>query len=209
MEYVLHADRHGRGHAHRAVFVAFSLRVRELQLSPGLRTRARYLLLWLVAITIGSGLVLMPGQSRAALAAELLVVSVGCVACTVWSVLRTVRLELPAAPADEIGRFLGIGVTGLLSIGAGISLLAGHGGGLYLLAFAVLLGIALEVAAAWTLIVETGKHTRGQDVILTNQGAGTAGVSLATGVLQPALAAASSQMGGSSRPRCQPGPQIR
>jgi hypothetical protein len=36
----------------------------------------------------------------------------------------------------------------LLGIGAGISLLAGYGGGLCLLAFAVLLGIALEVAAA-------------------------------------------------------------
>ena len=43
--------------------------------------------------------------------------------------------------------------TWLLTIGAGISLLVGQGGGLYLLAFAVLLGIALEVAAAWSLIV--------------------------------------------------------
>ena len=152
-------------------FVAFSLRVRELQLSPGLRTRARYLLLWLVAITLGSGLVLMPGQSRAILAAELIVVSVGCLAYTVWSVLRTVRLELPAPAGDLVVRFLGIGVTGLLSIGAGISLLAGHGGGLYLLAFALLLGIALEVAAAWTLIVETGKHTRGKDVTSEHQDA--------------------------------------
>ncbi len=47
----------------------------------------------------------------------------------------------------------------------GISLLAGHGGGLYLLAFAVLLGIALEVAAAWSLIVRVGKDIRGQDIM--------------------------------------------
>jgi hypothetical protein len=146
-------------------FVAFSLRVRELQLSPGLRARTRYLLIWLIAITIGSGFVLMPGQSRAVLAAELLVVSVGCVAYTVWSVLRTARLELPAISADLVGRLLGMGATWLLSIGAGISLLAGQGGGLYLLAFAVLLGIALEVAAAWTLVVEAGKHSRGRDVM--------------------------------------------
>ncbi len=38
--------------------------------------------------------------------------------------------------------------TWLLSIGAGISLLVEQGGGLYFLAFAVLLGVALEVAAA-------------------------------------------------------------
>jgi hypothetical protein len=146
-------------------FVAFSLRVRELQLSRVLRARARYLLIWLIAIAIGSGFVVMPGQSRAVLAAEILVVSVGCTAYTVWSVLRTVRWELSAFSADLVGRWLGMGATWLLSIGAGISLLVGHGGGLYFLAFAVLLGIALEVAAAWTLVVEAGKHTGGKDIM--------------------------------------------
>jgi hypothetical protein len=146
-------------------FVAFSLRVRELQYSLVLRTRARYLLTWLIAIAIGSGLVVMPGQSRAVLGAEILVVSVGCAAYTVWSVLRTVRWELPVFSAGLVGRWLGMGATWLLSMGAGISLLAGQGGGLYLLAFAQLLGIALEVAAAWTLVVDVGQHARGQDVM--------------------------------------------
>ena len=140
-------------------FVAFSLRVRELQLSPALRTRARYLLTWLVAIAIGSGFVLMPGQPRAALGTEILVVSVGCVAYTARSVFRTVRRELPGVSADLAARWLATAATWLLSIGAGISLLAGQGGGLYLLAFGMLLGIALQVAAAWTLVVEAGQHT--------------------------------------------------
>jgi hypothetical protein len=109
-------------------FLAFSLRVGELQLSLVLRTRARYLLIWLIAIAISSGFVLMPGQSPAALAAEILVVSAGCAAYTAWSVLRTARRELPA------------------------------------FSFGVLLGIALEVAAAWSLIVWAGKDTRGQDI---------------------------------------------
>ncbi len=52
-----------------------------------------------------------------------------------------------------------MGATWLLTIGAGISLLAGYGGGLYLLAFAVLLGIALEVASAWSLVAGIGKDT--------------------------------------------------
>jgi hypothetical protein len=144
-------------------FVAFSLRVRELQLSRVLRTRARYLLVWLIAIAIGSGFVLMPGQSRTVLAAEIIVVSAGAAAYTVWSVLRMKRWELPPFSADLAGRWLGMGVTWLLSIGAGISLAIGRGGGLYLLAFALLLGIALEVAAAWTLVVEAGKDS-GKDV---------------------------------------------
>jgi hypothetical protein len=144
-------------------FVAFSLRVPELQLSLELRTRARYLLIWLIAIVIGSAFVLMPGQSRAALATEILVVTVAFVAYTVWSVLRTARgplLSLFSLSAHSAIRWLSMGTTWLLTIGAGISLLVGHGGGLYLLAFGLLLGTALQVTAAWTLVVETGKHTR-------------------------------------------------
>jgi hypothetical protein len=139
--------------------------VQDLQLSVALRTRARYLLIWLIAIAVSSGLVVMPGQSLAALATEILVVSVGCAAYTVWSLLRMARWELPPLSADLVGRWLGMGATRLLSIGTGISLLAGHGGGLYLLAFAVLLGIALEVAAAWSLVVWAGKDIRGKDVL--------------------------------------------
>jgi hypothetical protein len=44
-------------------FVAFSLRQRDLQLSRVIRTRARYLLLWLIVITVSSAFVVMPGQS--------------------------------------------------------------------------------------------------------------------------------------------------
>lgn len=153
-------------------FVAFSLRVRELQLSLALRTRARYLLIWLVAIAVGSGFVVMPGQPRAALGAEILVVSVGCVAYTARSVLGTVRRELPAASANLVARWLAMAATWLLSIGAGISLLAGQGGGLYLLAFGMLLGIALQVAAAWTLVVEAGQHTHAMHTHLPDTASG-------------------------------------
>ncbi len=137
-------------------FLAFSLRLQELQQSILLRTRARYLLTWLIMIAIGSALVVIPGQSRAVLATEILILSVGCTAYTSWSLLRTTRLELPQFSADLVARWFGMAVTWLLSIGAGISLLIGQGGGLYFLAFAVLLGIALEVAAAWSLVVSAG-----------------------------------------------------
>lgn len=141
-------------------FVAFSLRVPELQLSLELRTRARYLLIWLIAIVIGSAFVLMPGQSLAVLATEILIVSLGGVAYTVWSVVRTSQGPLLPRSADPVIRWLAMGTTWLLTVGAGVSLLVGHGGGLYLLAFGLLLGIALQVVAAWTLVVETGNLTR-------------------------------------------------
>jgi hypothetical protein len=145
-------------------FLAFSLRLQDLQLSRVIRTRARYLLIWLIAIAVSSAFVLMPGQSPAALAAEILALTTGCVAYTAWSALRAARWEQVAFSVDLVVRWLGMGATWLLSIGAGISLVVGHGGGLYLLAFAVLLGIALEVAAAWSLIVWIGKDTPGKDV---------------------------------------------
>jgi hypothetical protein len=79
-------------------FVAFSLRVRDLQLSVVIRTRAAYLLTLLVVIVVYSAFVVMPGQSRAALAAEILIVSVVGVAYLCgWC--------LPAA--DSVGCVLG------------------------------------------------------------------------------------------------------
>ena len=55
------------------------------------------------------------------------------------------------------------------AIGAGISMLAGNGGGLYLLAFGALLLIANEVASAWSLIVGIGKDTGAKDIMLVGQ----------------------------------------
>jgi hypothetical protein len=145
------------------LFVAFSLRVRDLQLSVVIRTRAAYLLAGLVWIAVDSAFVLMPGQSRAALAAEILIVSAGGVAWTVWCLPRLVRW----APfsVDLVVRWLAAGTGLLLGIGAGISLLIGNGGGLFLLAFASLLIIANEVASAWSLIVRIGKDTSAEDIM--------------------------------------------
>jgi hypothetical protein len=99
----------------RLFFVAFSLRVRDLQLSLALRTRERYPLTWLIAITARSAFVAMPGQSRTVLAAGILVGSVCCAAYAVWSVLRSAgREQPPPLSTNLIGRWLGIGATWLL-----------------------------------------------------------------------------------------------
>jgi hypothetical protein len=149
-------------------FVAFSLRVRDLQLSVVIRTRAAYLLTLLVVIVVYSAFVLMPGQSRGAVAAEILVVSVAGVAYLCgWCLPRLVRLAVFSV--DLIIRWIA-GVGGLLlGVAAGISLLAGNGGGLYFLAFGALLLIANEVASAWSLIVGIGKDTGAEDIVLVRQ----------------------------------------
>ena len=148
-------------------FVAFSLRVRDLQLSVVIRTRAAYLLELLVVIVVYSAFVLMPGQSRAAMAAEILIVSMVSVAYLVWCLPRLVRLAVFSV--DLVVRWLVAGTGLLLGIGAGISLLIGNGGGLYFLAFGALLLIANEVASAWSLIVGIGKDTGAQDIMLGRQ----------------------------------------
>jgi hypothetical protein len=149
-------------------FVAFSLRVRDLQLSAVIRTRAAYLLALLVVIVIYSAFVLMPGQSRAAVAAEILLTSVAGLAYLCgWCLPRLVRLAV--FPVDLVVRWIA-GVTGLLlGTGAGISLLTGNGGGLYFLAFGALLLIANEVASAWSLIVGIGKDASAKDLTLGRQ----------------------------------------
>src|SRR5580658_9348405 len=75
-------------------FVAFSLRVRDLQLSVVIRTRAAYLLELLLVIVVYSAFVLMPGQSRSAVAAEILIVSMVSVAYLVWCLPRLARLAV-------------------------------------------------------------------------------------------------------------------
>jgi hypothetical protein len=147
-------------------FVAFSLRVRDLQFSVVIRTRAAYLLELLVVIVVYSAFVLMPGQSRAAVAAEILIVSMVSVAYLVWCRPRLIRLAAFSVDVDLVVRWLVAGTGLLLGIGAGISLLIGNGGGLYLLAFGALLLIANEVASAWSLIVGIGKDTGAKDIML-------------------------------------------
>ena len=109
-------------------FVAFSLRLQDLQLSRVIRTRARYLV-WLIAIAVSSAFVVMPGQSRAALAAEILALTAGCMVYTAWSALRSARWEPSPFSATSSAGWLGMGATWLLSIGAGISLLVGMAAG--------------------------------------------------------------------------------
>jgi hypothetical protein len=129
---------------------------------------AAYLLTLLVVIVVYSAFVLMPGQSRSAVAAEILFVSVAGVAYLCgWCLPRLAGLAVFSA--DLVIRWIA-GVTGLLlGIAAGISLLTGNGGGLYFLAFGALLLIANEVASAWSLIVGIGKDTGAKDITLGQQ----------------------------------------
>src|SRR6202167_2558055 len=93
---------------------------------------------------------LMPGQSRTAVAAEILIVSMVSVAYLVWCLPRLGRVA--AFSVDLVVRWLVAGTGLLLGIGAGISLLIGNGGGLYLPRFGALLLVPHGVATPWRRI---------------------------------------------------------
>lgn len=133
-------------------FIAFSLRVQDLQHSLFLRTRARYLLLGLIVVVLGSAVVLIPEQPLAALSAEILAVISGYVLYTGVSLVVAARRDpFPLTP-DLVARYVGMAISLAFAYAASISLVLRAGGGLYLLAFAVLLALAVEVVSAWSFI---------------------------------------------------------
>lgn len=154
-------------------FIAFSLRVQDLQHSLFLRTRARYLLLGLIVAFLGSAIVLIPDQPLAALSAEILTVISGYVIYTVVSVAVAARSEpFPLTP-DLVARYVGMAVSLVLAYAAAISLVLRAGGGLYLLASAVLLALAVEVVSAWSFIsgIPSSAEPGGEDAELHEQSA--------------------------------------
>jgi hypothetical protein len=135
------------------VFVAVSINLERILSLPGLPARALQTLLMLAIVVAISIVGLIPGQDRAALGVELLVVAVGYTA----GLVLTSRSNMPTREEPRgwlIGRvvLLGIGAVPLL-IGA-VSVLAEAGGGLYWIAAGILGAIAGGVTNAWVLLVE-------------------------------------------------------
>ena len=102
-----------------------------------------------VVITV---LILVPGQTRLILGAELLVLGVIGLSRTVTALLRTRRAVagvLPVAMAQAIPMGITMG---------GLSLLLGRFGGLYWIAGSVTLAVVFAVLASWQLMVAVGEE---------------------------------------------------
>jgi hypothetical protein len=135
------------------IFVAVSLNLKEILDYPGLPTRAIETLSVMTGVLLASVFVLVPGQDRHALGTELL--ALGGIGGTVL-VIR--RLRIPRKKEDPVIWFvvpLAVIVAGSAPMAiAGISLLAGGGGGLYWLVAQVALGFVGVIFNAWVLLVE-------------------------------------------------------
>jgi modulator of FtsH protease len=129
------------------VFVAVSIRVREVLDDPFHRRRTESTFVILLATLTASLLLLIPSQGRVALGLEMLLIGVVLVyrAVHTWAVVRA-SLRREANLSYAIGTFAHV----LLCLGA-ISLLAEAGGGLYIVAAALVLELIRALSDIWVL----------------------------------------------------------
>jgi hypothetical protein len=103
--------------------------------------------------------VLIPGQRKDLLSAELILLAGGLFAVILFlqrdAVTQTVDPDRPAPPRVSLAirRVLGLGTAVLIAL-AGITLAAEAGGGLYWLPAAILAAYAGSLTNAWILIIE-------------------------------------------------------
>jgi len=135
------------------VFVAVSLNAADVLGSAFHRRRAESTFVILLGILTASLLLLLPGQGRTVVAAEMLFVGAVLVyrAARTWPVLRT-GLTREAA----MSYVLGVIAHSLIVLGA-ISLLARAGGGLFVVAAALVLALVRALSDIWILFAGIGE----------------------------------------------------
>jgi hypothetical protein len=140
------------------VFVGLTINLREIVASGQLVHRALETVMLLAGVLATSTVVLIPGQVRAAVSAELIVLGAGLFA-VVYFLQRDAAIQSvdastgPPRSSVPARRAIGLGVPVLYAV-AGLTLWATAGGGLYWWAPAVLLSYFGALVNAWILLVE-------------------------------------------------------
>lgn len=135
------------------VFVAVSINVDRILKFEGLPARALETVLMLLGVLLLSIVGLIPGQSSAALGAEVLALGVGFAI----AIVELARRSLQHGPHRRswLAARLIVATAGTLPmIVAGASLLAETGGGLYWVVAGIVFAIIGAVANAWVLLIE-------------------------------------------------------
>jgi hypothetical protein len=135
------------------VFLAVSINLRQILSFPHLPGRAgQTLVLFTMPLWIAI-LLLVPGQSRAALSTELLIAAVVTSGFQAW-ITRGSRSEQETPLTWLVGRIFPAIVTGGFLVLAAATLLAQAGGGLYWVVPSVLASFVFGLVNAWVLLVE-------------------------------------------------------
>lgn len=143
------------------VFVGLTINLRDVVASRLLVNRAAEAVILLASVLATSTAVLIPGQARGALSAELIVLGFG-IFTAVYLLQRGAGAATAASDDGHGGaprvtivlrRVFGIGSSVLVVI-AGITLAATSGGGLYWWPAAIVAAYTGAVANAWVLLIE-------------------------------------------------------
>ena len=141
------------------VFVVISINLRDIVGSGPLVHRAGEAVVLLGGVLAVATVVLVPGQRKDVLSAELILLAGALFAVILFlqrdAVTQTVDPDRPAPPRVSLAirRVLGLGTAVLIAL-AGITLAAEAGGGLYWLPAAILAAYAGSLTNAWILIIE-------------------------------------------------------
>jgi hypothetical protein len=135
------------------LFVAVSLNLKQILAYPSLPVRVGETLVIMMGLVLLSVFMLIPGQNRYAAGTEILVLGLVLTGLTLRWRMRLTR------SADDPLRWTLIAVGIVLAstvpmVVAGISVLAGGGGGFYWLVPAVVLALVGAIANAWVLLIE-------------------------------------------------------
>jgi modulator of FtsH protease len=135
------------------VFVAVSINLERILKYEGLPERALETLLLLIGVLVFSVVGLIPGQSHAALGAEMLGLGAFLLAAIV--ALPYSHKAVDGEPRHGLWTRWGIRLAATLPlIVGGASILAESGGGLYWVVAGIVLAVAGAVINAWVLLVE-------------------------------------------------------
>lgn len=139
------------------IFVALSVNMQAILKFPWLVGRAAESILELVIVLMASAFVLVPGQSSTALGLERTALGIaGAGIMIIQRARRTAPIDPQYRRPETTQALLGI-VALALFIPAGLSLIAGWGGGLYWLVPAALVSLSIALINSWVLLVEINR----------------------------------------------------
>ena len=139
------------------VFVAVSINLDRILTYPWLPDRVGETVVLLVAVLVESLLLLAPGQSRAALGAELMTIGAAAWAAVTATHLRLRRHPTYTTQAQRRVRVVVGQLASLPALVAGVSLLVHAGGGLYWMFAGITLSVLAAASNAWVLLIEIAR----------------------------------------------------
>jgi hypothetical protein len=139
------------------IFVGLSINLERLLRVPWLFRRAGSALVELAAVLVASVFLLVPSQATVVLGIELALLGVVSACLIAYLMLRRRNeVQAPHLAQNDLAAAMGILAVAFYGV-AGLSVVAGTGGGLYWLVPAMLLCLGRALLDSWVLLVEINR----------------------------------------------------